>query len=288
MFYFLFFYFLFFQHDWILGSMFLVLFFIFIHFLLLENQNIPHYYIVGAFLIAGFLGITFIGLDSWLLVSSILVSHIGIGVLITNIHNAITNRINISSFEIFTAGTSFFVIFSVLSYGLLFVSVYDEFNITCEDMEDFSSQAISYLTLNFDVGEEDEENIQSIIDGYFNKSVSNILIDGILDNIGISLPESLEKELLAQGEDGLISRFLGEKSEVDDEICSVLITNIKDIYDNPGFSAAVVFLLFLLFWPIFRLVLFIVSFVSFIFFKLLNLFGVYYFGKSQEDVDKIY
>ena len=144
-------FFLFFQIDWFLGVLFLVLFFIFLHYLIIELQNFHPSYFAGIFLVAALFVSIFLGFDNIYLILSVALSHIAIIISSYMIYDSVVNKKSVKSISIFSSATSYFAIFSALSFASLFVANYQEFTLTCDDLETYSKKSIDYLLLNFDL-----------------------------------------------------------------------------------------------------------------------------------------
>lgn len=311
-FYILFIYHFFFQESWFYGSLFLVLFFILLHYFFIEFKKISPIYYLSIFLVAALLIMFMLGFENiWKLVS-LYVIHLGFFYIITCIDNEVNNRKNISSWAIFATGAWFFSWFIAVSYAMMFVGKYQEFNLTCEDINQSTEMALDYIAKPLELSVEETANLQNYVENTLDASLEDLGISqdkeknfqkiesytwdffSYSEKFGkpeIEIQEKTQEEWSFPYQETImpwIENTLAEKDEVDQQICEVFISNIEDIYQEPWFRFSVITLLVLLLWPSIRLILLILSFINIIFFKFLNLIKVYRFETEREEVDEIY
>ncbi len=245
-------------------------------------------------------------------ITSVFLSHVWICFLVLSIDNEINNRKKISVWWIFTVWTGLFTVFVALTYSTLFISKYDEFNLTCEDIEKNMDVFIDTVSKPMQISAQEAQKFKDITSWFYDTEVRdflglpdteklNWLTGGIqdiqhIDNEQIDLEQT--DQMYTEYEWGVfgkidkwknqfVDNILKDKETVDQWVCEVLIQQINKRYDSPGFKFSVIFLLFLLLWPSFRIMFFVIWIITFLFFKLLQLIKIYRFELQIDEVEQI-
>jgi hypothetical protein len=77
------------------------------------------------------------------------------------------------------------------------------------------------------------------------------------------------------------------KKLLDQNICEIIVSNIKSKYNKPQFQFTVMFLIFMLFYPLIRILIYILALLNVFIFKLMVWSKIYKFETVIEDVEII-
>ena len=306
----------FFLEYWLMGSTFLVLFFIFIHFFFIELKTYWTSYLIWIILVSAIVISTFLWYDDLYKITSLFISHIWFALLLLSIDNEVNNRKILSSWAIFNNWVWIFTIFMALTYSIAFISKYDTFSLTCEDINDNMNIFIDTVSKPLKISAQEVDNLKQFTQWIYNTKFKDfiwipsihedfeednysefdfntwsiitwdaIIYDNIYNETNQFSWWILWKIDWIKSQ--IIDNVLEDKELVDQWICEVMIDKISERYDEPWFRLSVITLLFLLLWPSFRFIFFIIWVLSFIFFWILNMIKVYKFEIKMDEVENI-
>ncbi len=304
-------YFFFFDEKIVLWLLFSILFFLFAHYFIIELKKTQE---VNLLLIVWIttLFLLFINwFDNFFYVLWIILFNIWVFFLLSTIYDEIYNRINISSYKLFTRWIKIYTLFLSLTFAVAFLWTYRTFDLTCNQISSSTSQFSNYTMEMFWFSTQSiwETNIQDVVDYIWkNNWLVNMLSWWKLDNLSWSMltwsnltwENNIENSfkwvenitfwsfLNTDFYKSIVfNQIMENKQILNDNICELVVWKIKEKYQDPKFQFSVMFLLFVLFYPLIRLALFIFSLINFIFFKLMNLVKIYKFKTVVDDVESI-
>jgi hypothetical protein len=161
------------------------------------------------------------------------------------------------------------------AHGLIFSSVLaitgtlsimarpNAFSITCEELHTAISKNIDNLFLPLRFTTDQIGNLTNSIDAFFTKSTDQLVQEQVSVRINQQLGD-LEtipqtQGILASFKNMLIDAPLASKQDIDDKICNVVFSQIREWYKNPNFRLSIFLTLILFFYPLIRFAAFIVS-----------------------------
>ncbi len=106
---------------------------------------------------------------------SIIVLNVSIIFLIMYINDEINNRKILSSWSIFNSGIWFFSFLITLSYSLMFVVKYDQFNLTCNMIYNGTANVIDFFASPMWLSISQVESIKSNINNINNTKIKDVL-----------------------------------------------------------------------------------------------------------------
>lgn len=224
----------------------------------------------------------------WLIVFNIAVFY-----LCWDISEEVYNRIEISSYKVFTMWIKMYSLILSLVFAFSFLWTYRTFNVTCSQIYSSISNASNYTMKYFWISMPNvqETKVQDIVKkiNSWNINLSWWTINSwdlnqIVNDNKITFSTIISVDFW---KNVIVNQILDNKKLLDKNICSIIVWEIKEKYNKPQFQFTVVFLIFLLFYPIIRLILYILAIINLIFFKIMNLWKIYKFKKVLEDVEII-
>jgi len=282
-------YFFFFDAKILLWLLFAVLFFLFAHYFLIETKKTQ---ITNLLLIVWFITLFLllvIWFNNFFYVLWIILFNVWIFFLFCTIYDEIYNRIQISSYNLFTRWTKIYTMFLSATFAVVFLWTYRTFNLTCGQISSFTSKVEQNVLKNFWFNSKNINNVKlkDIANYIWKNNTDNKLLTW--ENI-VSTWENITFWSLVNisfWKNVVLNQILENKKLLNKSICEIIVWKIKNEYYKTGFQFTVTFLLFMLFYPIIWLFLFILSFINFIFFKLMNLVKIYKFKTVVDDVEII-
>ena len=279
----------FFDAKILLWLLFAVLFFLLAHYFLIEIKKTQ---ITNLLLIISVLTLFLLFVNwfnNFFYVLWIILFNVWVFFLFWTVYDEIYNRIQISSYNLFTRWTKIYAMFLSLTFAMAFLWTYRNFGLTCGQISSFTSKVAQHVLKNFWFNSQNINNVKL-------KDIANYIWK---DNINKKLFtwENLIKTWnnitfwslisIKFWKNVILNQIVKNKQLLNKSICEIIVWKIKAEYQKPGFQFTVMFLLFMLFYPIIRLFLFILSFINFIFFKLMNLVKIYKFKTVVDDVEII-
>lgn len=85
----------------------------------------------------------------------------------------------------------------------------------------------------------------------------------------------------------IFNQIMENKQLLNENMCEIVVKNIKSKYELPSFQITVLFLMFMLFYPFIRIFLTILAILNAIAFWLMSLVRIYKFETVSEDVETI-
>jgi len=276
-------YYFFFDAKILLGLLFSILFFSFAHFFLIELKKIEITNLLLIVIIATLFELFLVGFDNFFYVIWVLLLNSSVFFLFWDIYDEIYNRIQISSYKVFTMWVKMYSLILSLVFAVTFLWTYRTFDLTCNEIYSWMRKVSNYTLQNFwlKVPEVKRTKVSDIVKHFANQN-NNTFTWVNNDNIKLSsvLKISFWKNVL-------IKQILDNKKILDKNICSLVVWQIKEKYNKPWFQFTVMFLIFLLFYPFIRLILYILAILNLLLFKISNLFKIYKFKKVVEEVEII-
>ena len=257
--------------------MFAVLFFILAHYFIIELKKTAISNLILIILAATVLLLAYIGIDNIFYTLWVIIFNIWVLFLFLDIYEEAYNRIEISSWKLFTMGSKMFSLILSLTFAFSFLWTYRTFNLTCNQIYDSIQKTSEFLSRYFD------KEIPS-----FNKDVK---VKEIISNIkpqettvftGIKLKYFFDPNFIKQA---VVNQIVSNKKILDKSICEIIVSNIKEKYTKPWFQFTVMFLIFLLFYPLIRVVIFILAIVNWLMFQLAKFAKIYKYKKVVEEVE---
>lgn len=204
------------------------------------------------------------------------------------------------------------------------MATYSKFTLTCDQIYSYSDEFTEKFTKPFELGIDQVEHIKEKIAETSTLSVREVLglpeseqthnepqqvpeeqvfmtpVSGFITTQNTSQESILtnEETVLTGASNGLLGRVeilkqrlvdqvMQDQDFVNNGICDVLISSIKDRFDKPVFQFSVIVLMYLLLYPIIRLIIFIMEFISLAIIGLLRLTKTYTFITKKEEVEDI-
>lgn len=298
-------YFLFFDAKILLWLFFSVIFFLFTHFFLIEIKKTQITNLLLIISVITLFLLLVIWFHNFLYVLWIIFFNIWVFFLFWTIYDEIYNRIEISSYNLFTRWTKIYALFLSLSFSVAFLWTYRSFDLTCTQISSFTSNFSKHIFTKVWMQSHNIDNLKlkdianyiwkdksnknlltwdNLINTWSNLSWNILSWDRIKDIKNITFWSIVSIDFW---KNVILNQIMENKTLLDKNVCNIIVWKIKTEYHKSGFQFTVMFLLFMLFYPIIRLFLFILSFINFIFFKLMNLSKIYKFKTIVDDVEVI-
>lgn len=290
-------YFFFFDLKILFWLLFAIIFFLFAHYFIIEIKKTQ---IVNLLLIVSVITL-FLLVMSWFhnffYAFWLVFLNLWVFFLFWTIYDEVYNRIEISSYNLFTRGVKIYTIFLSITFALSFLWTYKTFDLTCPQISSFTTKFAQNILGNVWIKTQNISNVKlKDIANYIWKDSSSLSWKNFLltwsnltwvenksfSNITFSSLVSIDF-----WKNVVLNQIMQNKKLLDKNVCEIIVWKIKKEYQKPGFQFTVIFLIFMLFYPIILLTLFILSFLNFILFKLMNLFNIYKFKTVVEDVELI-
>ncbi len=273
-------YYFFFDAKILLAFLFAIFFFLFAHFFLIELKKIDITNLLLIVVVGTLFELFLVWFNNFFYVIWVLLFNISIFFLFWDIYEEIYNRIQISSYKVFTMWIKMYSLILSLVFAVSFLGTYRTFNLTCDDIYSWIKKVSNYALQNFWLKIPEVKNTK--LSDVVQHIDTNQIVLTWNDNIKLSSALSI-----SFWKNAIINQILDNKKILDKNICSIIVWQIKEKYDKPWFQFAVLFLMFLLFYPFIRLILYILAILNLITFKILNLLKIYKFKKEVEDVEII-
>ena len=312
-------YFLFFTPNLIWWLVFAVFFFSFVHFFVIEIRKADISSILLIIIVATILEVMINGFSNFFYVLWIWFFNLAVFFLIWDIYDEVYNRIEISSYKVFTMWVKMYSLLLSATFALSFLWTYRSFNLTCDEIYKKVNSASKFVMRNFWVEIpkiKKDTKIKDVINGLKEEKISwnwnisnlswkvltnlsgsnNVLLSWntvnqkVSDNQEFKWIENVKFSDLIKlkfWKNIIINQIMENKKILDKSLCKTIVQNIKEKYTNPHFQITVIFLIFLLFYPFIRVFLYILSVINFIWFKMMNWVKIYQFKTIVEDVESI-
>jgi len=280
-------YYFFFEPKILWGLTFSIIFFSFAHFFIIEIKKTDISNLLLLVIFASIISIVLIWFSNFFYVIWIWIFNLAVFFLFWDIYEEVYNRIEISSYKVFTMWVKMYSLILSLTFAISFLWTYRSFNITCDQIYDNVKKASNYTLEHFWI------KMPNIKDTKVKDIVKTIKPENNIDkwrNIKFDWIEKLKfKDIFSISfwKNIVINQIMENKKILDKSLCSTIVENIKEKYNNPHFQFAVLFFIFLLFYPFIRIILYILSIFNLISFKLMNLMHLYKFKIIVEDVESI-
>ncbi len=273
-------YYFFFNNKILLAFLFAIFFFLFAHFFMIELKKIDITNLLLIVIVSSVFELFWVWFDNFFYVIWVLLFNISVFYLFWDIYEEIYNRIQISSYKVFTMWIKMYSLTLSLVFAVVFLWTYRTFNLTCNDIYSWMKKISNYALQDFWLKIPDVQNTK--LSDVIPHITPNANISTWNTNIKLSSVLSI-----SFWKNAVINQILDNKKILDKNICSIIVWQIKEKYNKPWFQFAVMFLMFLLFYPFVRLILYILAILNLIMFKIMNLLKIYRFKKEVEDVEII-
>ncbi len=273
-------YYFFFNNKILLAFLFAIFFFLFAHFFMIELKKIDITNLLLIVIVSSVFELFWVWFDNFFYVIWVLLFNISVFYLFWDIYEEIYNRIQISSYKVFTMWIKMYSLTLSLVFAVVFLWTYRTFNLTCNDIYSWMKKISNYALQDFWLKIPDVQNTK------LSDVIPHITPNANMStwNTNIKLSSVLS---ISFWKNAVINQILDNKKILDKNICSIIVWQIKEKYNKPWFQFAVMFLMFLLFYPFVRLILYILAILNLIMFKIMNLLKIYRFKKEVEDVEII-
>jgi len=263
--------------------LFAILFFIFAHYFIVELKKIEITNLLFIVIVAMIFEFFLVWFDNFFYIVWILLFNLSVFFLFYDIYDEVYNRILINSYKVFTMWVKMYSLILSLVFAVSFLWTYRTFNLTCNKIYNWIHTISSYTLATFWV------NIPNVKHTKVSDIVKNVNTNNLswnmltwVNNIKLS---SMTNVLFWKN--AVINQIVDNKKNLDKNICSLVVWQIKKKYNKPGFQFAVLFFMFLLFYPFIRIILYILAFINFVYFKFMNWVWLYKFKKIVEEVEII-
>jgi len=217
-------YYFFFDANILLGLLFAILFFLFAHFFLVELKKIDITNLLLIVIVSTLFELFLVGFDNFFYVIWNLLFNSSVFFLFWDIYEEIYNRIQISSYKVFTMWIKMYSLILSLVFAVSFLWTYRTFNLTCDNIYSWMRKVSNYALSNFwlKIPEIKETKVSDMV-----KKVDTIPLTWET-NIKLSsvLKVSFWKNVL-------IKQILDNKKILDKNICSLVVWQIKEKYNKP-------------------------------------------------------
>lgn len=290
-------YFFFFDASIIFWLFFSIIFFLFSHYFLIEIKKTQITTLLLMIAVVTLFLLLLNWFNNFFYLLWILIFNIWVFFLFWTIYDEIYNRIQISSYNVFTRWTKIYTLFLSITFAVVFLWTYRTFNLTCPQLSSFTTNFSKHILQKIWFK---SHNISKIklkdVANYIWKdekiltwekvilSWTNLTWNNIKTNWNITFWNLFSIAFL---KNVILNQIMQNKKLLEKNVCEIIVWKIKDEYQKPWFQFAVIFLMFMLFYPIIFLILFILSFLNLIWFKLMNLAKIYKFKTVVEDVEVI-
>ncbi len=156
-------------------SVFLILFFVSLHFFFIELKDYWAWYLAFIILISSLLLSFFLWYDDLFKISSLFVIHIWFAILILSVDNEVNNRKTLSSWAIFNSWVGLFSVFVALTYSLAFISKYDEFNLTCDQINENMDLFVDWVSAPLQLPAQEADQLKDSISWFYNKQFGELI-----------------------------------------------------------------------------------------------------------------
>jgi len=275
---------------WLVFSIFL---FSFAHFFIIEIKKTDISNLLLIVLAGTIFSLWIIWFNNIFYVVWIVIFNIAIFFLFWDIYEEVYNRIEISSYKVFTMWVKMFSLLLSLVFALSFLWTYRSFDITCNQIYNNIKKASNYSVKYFEIELPDiqDKKVKDVLTIWEKPQLNTW--DNIINTWNIEKFNWIQnlkfKDLLSIDfwKNIVINQVMENKKVLDKWLCETIVQNIKDKYNKPQFQFTVLFFIFLLFYPFIRILLYILAIINFIAFKLMNIMKLYKFKLSVEDVETI-
>lgn len=163
-----------------MSTVYIIIFYILLHFFLIELKNYWWKNIITIIIISIFLETFIIWFSNIMKLLSLYVLNLGIIFLISSIEDEITNRKKIFASSIFSKWVWFFSLIISLSYALMFVSMYKEFNLTCDILYSNLTSFVDTVSKPLELSIEQVNYLKGWISDFYNTRMRDVL--GLWEN----------------------------------------------------------------------------------------------------------
>ena len=281
-FYFLTIYYFFINPLILIGLVFSIFFFILAHYFIIESKKSDIWNLIITVLVSCLLVLFWTWFNNFFYVVWIIIFHLAIIFLFYDVYDEAYNRIIINSWKLFTMWWKMFSLTISLVFAFAFLWTYRTFNLTCDKIYKWIQNASTLAANYFDIKLPKISKDVKVKDVISKIAKNNTWV--VLTWNKISLSEALNVNFW---KNIVIKQIMENKKILDKNICQIIVSNIKEKYNKPGFQFVVLFLIFMLFYPIVRVVILILSFVNWIMFQLSRLAWIYKINKVLEEVEII-
>jgi len=276
-------YYFFIQPKILIALVFAIFFFASAHYFVIELKKTDIWnlmILIALVVIANVLFLAYLGLDNIFYTLGLVVLHLGILFLFLDIYEEVYNRIVINSWKIFTMWARMFSLTLSLTFALSFLGTYRTFNLTCDQIYDFiqktSKVAANYFDMHLPTIKKDVK-LKEVISKIWSWNVQPQFT-------GLKLSYLVKPDFWKSV---VVNQIMENKKILDKNICQIIVSNIKEKYNRPGFQFTVMFLIFMLFYPLIRLVIFVLALINWIMFQLARFAKIYRYKKVVEEVEMI-
>lgn len=309
-------YFFFFDAKILFWLLFAFVFFLFVHYFLIELKKTQETNLLLVVWVVTLFLLFVNGFGNFFYVLWIILFNVWVFFLLWTIYDEIYNRINISSYKLFTRWIKIYTLFLSLTFAVAFLWTYRTFDLTCNQISSLTSQFSDYTIRMFwfDIQSIWKTSIKDVLDYIWkNNWLADMISWWKLDNLSWSILSWYDLTwTIINWENNMENSFewvhnitfssflntdfyksiifnqiMENKQILNDNICELVVWKIKEKYQDFKFQFSVMFLFFVLFYPLIRLVLFVFSLINLIFFKLMNLMKIYKFKTVVDDVEII-
>lgn len=265
---------------WLVFSIF---FFILAHYFIIESKKSDIWNLIISILVACLLVLFLSGFDNFFYVAGIVIFHLAIIFLFYDVYDEAYNRIVINSWKLFTMWWKMFSLTISLVFALSFLWTYRTFNLTCDKIYTGIQKASTFAANYFDIKLpklSKDVKVKDVISKIGSTSSWNVVFTWNRIWLSQALSFSFWKNVV-------INQIMANKKILDKNICQIIVSNIREKYNKPGFQFVVMFLIFMLFYPIVRVVILLLAVINWFMFQLSRLAWIYKYVKIVEEVEMI-
>lgn len=254
----------------------------------------------------------------------IVLFNLAIFFLFLDIWNEVYNRIRISPYKVFTMWIWTFSLFLASTFALSFMWTYRTFDLTCDkifqQLSNLSQYTLKYFGFSSDPSHIQQAKLKDIAE-YIWWPQANLSWSNLTWNLSLPATNALtwivtswaiasgntavvtETDKTSNGDfkwiDHLtfesvinidfrkwiiLNQIMENRQLLNENMCELVVSNIKSKYQNSEFQITVLFMMFILFYPFIRIFLFIISIVNLVFFGIMMSLKIYRYRTVSEDV----